>query len=115
MVLWRAERYDAALAEFDEAHRADPRNAMTLIWMGMLHGEQKRHRDALARFEQAAVKSPMLVDAWLGIARAHLELGSIEDAAAALGRAEGIDAAHPQVRAGWAQLEALARTRPPRR
>ncbi len=115
MILWRTERYDAALAEFDEAHRADPRNAMALVWMGMVHTDQRHHREALARFEQAAAKSPMLVDAWLGIARAHVELGSAEQAAAALARAERIDAAHPQVRAGWARLEELARARPRRK
>jgi tetratricopeptide (TPR) repeat protein len=115
MILWRAERYDAALAEFEEAQRADPRNPMTLVWMGMVLGDWERYREALARFEQAAAQSPMLVDAWLGIARAHVELGSIEDAAAALRRAAQIDAEHPQVRAGWARLETLARTRPRRR
>jgi tetratricopeptide (TPR) repeat protein len=115
MILWRTDRYDAALSEFDEAYRADPRNAMVLVWMGMVHTDRRRPREALARFEQAAVKSPMLVDAWLGIARAHAELGSAEQAATALARAERIDAAHPQVRAGWARLEEIARARPRRK
>jgi tetratricopeptide (TPR) repeat protein len=112
MILWRTERYDEALAEFDEAHRADPRNAMALVWMGMVHADRKHYRDALARFEQAAAKSPVLVDAWLGIARAHVELGSIEHATAALARAERIDPSHPQVRAGWARLGELGRAKP---
>jgi tetratricopeptide (TPR) repeat protein len=109
MILWRTERYDEALSEFEGAHRADPRNAMVLVWMGMVHTDRRHHRQALERFEHAAAKRPMLVDAWLGIARAHVELGSVEQAAAALTRAERIDAAHPQVRAGWARLEELGR------
>ena len=111
MILWRTERYEPALAEFDEAHRADPRNAMTLVWMGMVHADRRHYREALDGFEQAAEKSPMLVDAWLGIARAHIELGSLEQAAAALTRAERIDGGHPQVAAGWTRLNELARAR----
>ncbi|MGQ0736400.1 MAG: tetratricopeptide repeat protein [Acidobacteriota bacterium] len=114
MILWRTDRYDEALAEFDQVYRADPRNAQALVWMGMVHADQRRYRDALARFEQAAVKSPVLVDAWLGIARTHVELGSIEQAATALGRAELLDRSHPQVRAGWERLEELGLARPPR-
>lgn len=115
MILWRTERYAAALSEFDEAHRADPRNATALVWMGMVQTDLRRHREALALFERAAVKRPMLVDAWLGIARAHVELGSVEQAAAALARAERIDPAHPQVSAGWVQLKELARAGPRRK
>lgn len=115
MILWRAERHDAALTEFDEAHRADPRNTKLLVWMGMVHGDRSDYREALARFEQAAMKSPTLIEAWLGMARAHLELGSVEPAAAALARAARIDAAHPQVRAGFARLDERSRDRPRRR
>lgn len=115
MVLWRTRQYDAAFAEFDEVHRADPRNAMALVWMGMLHADRSRYREALTRFEQAGEKSPMLIDAWLGIARAHIELGSLEQAAAALTRAELIDKAHPQVAAGWARLNELTRAGPRRK
>jgi tetratricopeptide (TPR) repeat protein len=111
MILWRTEQYEPALAEFDEAHRADPRNAMALVWMGMVHGDRGHHREALTRFEQAAEKSPMLIDAWLGIARAHVEVGSLEQAAAALTRAGLIDKTHPQVAAGWARLNELTRSR----
>jgi tetratricopeptide (TPR) repeat protein len=111
MILWRTDRYESALAEFDEAYRADPRNVMALVWMGMVHADRKHYREALARFEQATEKSPMLIDAWLGIARAHIELGSLEHAAAALTRAERIDGDHPQVAAGWTRLDDLARAR----
>jgi tetratricopeptide (TPR) repeat protein len=115
MILWRTQQYDAALAAFDEVHRVNPRNAMALVWMGMVHGERGRHREALARFEQAAEQDPMLFDAWLGIARAQVELGSFEQAASALSRAELIDEAHPQVAAGWARLNELTRARPGRK
>ena len=84
---WCCARLDdprGAIAALDAAVRLDPRNARALVWLGMIQTNAGRGADALTAFERAAQIDPTSVDAWIGIAHAHMNGRHLEAAAEAL-------------------------------
>ncbi len=106
LILWRAGDARGAVAAFDAAARADPRNARAVVWMGMVETNQGRTAEALAAFERAASIDPTSVDAWIGIANAEISRRDFRSARAALINAQRLQPDRPSVKDTAKRLEA---------
>ena len=104
-----------AIAALDTAVRLDPRNARALIWLGMIQTNAGRGADALTAFERAAQIDPTSVDAWIGIANAHMNGRHLQAAAEALHNAERLQPDRPVVKETAKRLQSMqAETAPAR-
>jgi tetratricopeptide (TPR) repeat protein len=97
LIAWRSGRTGEALRLLEEAAVRDPRSARTRAWIGVIHLQQSRPRQALGAFGDALQRDPMHAEALAGLAMANAALGSYEDAALALARAEQVAPDHPRV------------------
>ncbi len=97
--LFRAQQYQNCIQEItaltkDEAFakRADLR-----LLLGECYLQLDNARAAKPEFETAADRSPNLVVAWLGVAKASIRLNDLDRCEAALKRALSLDPQNPQV------------------
>jgi tetratricopeptide (TPR) repeat protein len=108
IVLWRRGRDREAMAAFETAATADPRDAMPHLWAGMILGQQGRYVDARHRFEVALSKNPLLGDALLGVADTYAAMGSFEQARLFLERAEQAEPGNPRLAAARLRIGAAS-------
>ena len=104
-MLWQAGRSAEAVPVLESALSHDPRRGRPRAWIGFIHLEHDRPRQAADQFEGALRSDPMLVDALAGLAMAQVQLGAVSDAALTLRRAVQIDPAHPRVQQARARVE----------
>jgi cytochrome c-type biogenesis protein CcmH/NrfG len=107
LIRWRGGDPRAALAAFDAAVRADPRNARALVWMGMVHTNLGQTADALAAFQRATRADPTDADAWIGIANAQMNRHDVDAASAALSNAQHLQPGRPVVKETERRLDSL--------
>jgi tetratricopeptide (TPR) repeat protein len=108
IVLWRQGRDREAMAAFESAAAADPRDAMPHLWSGMILGQQGRYLDARHRFEAALSKNPLLGDALLGVADTYAAVGSFDQARLFLQRAEQAEPGNPRLAAARQRIGAAS-------
>jgi len=108
IVLWRKGGDRDAMAAFESAASADPRDAMPHLWMGMILGQQGRYLDARRRFEVALSKNPLLADALLGVADTYAAMGSFDQARIFLERAEQAEPGNPRLAAARQRIGTAA-------
>lgn len=111
IVLWRRGQDREAMAGFEAAAAADPRDPMPHLWMGMILGQQGRYLAARQRFEAALTKNPLLGDALLGIADTYAAIGSFDEARTFLNRAEQAEPGNPRLAAARERIDAGTGTR----
>jgi cytochrome c-type biogenesis protein CcmH/NrfG len=81
----------------------------------MIQTNSGRGADALTAFERAAQIDPTSVDAWIGIAHAHMNGRHLEAAAEALHNAERLQPDRPVVKETAKRLQSMqAETAPAR-
>jgi tetratricopeptide (TPR) repeat protein len=105
MILWQTQRPQEALAMLRSALERDPRRSRPRVWIGLIHVEQGRAREAVADFEMALSTDPVLVDALAGLAMAYARLGAMEQADLALRRGAQINPASPRLQQARAYVE----------
>jgi tetratricopeptide (TPR) repeat protein len=115
LVLARLDDPRGAIAALDTAIRLDPRNARALVWQGMILTNAGRGADALTAFERAAQIDPTSVDAWIGIAHAHMNGRHLQAAAEALHNAERLQPDRPVVKETAKRLQSMQAETPPAR
>jgi tetratricopeptide (TPR) repeat protein len=111
IVLWRRGQDREAMAAFQSAATADPRDAMPHLWMGMMLGQQGRYVEARQRFESALARNPLLGDALLGVADTYAAVGSFEQAQRYLERAAQAEPGNPRLAAARQRIEAATKGR----
>jgi tetratricopeptide (TPR) repeat protein len=93
VLLYRRGVPPQAARAFKQAFALDARNPGPLIDAGFIECDLRRWADALATFERALARDPGRADAHVGHAIALMELGRLDEAEIALGRAEALDPA----------------------
>jgi tetratricopeptide (TPR) repeat protein len=104
LIAWRGGTPDEAMELFEQARVRDPRDVKLLAWIGLIHLETGRTRDAASEFSDVLRRDPLQPDALAGLAMARHALGAREEAALALARAEQIAPDHPRVKEARARL-----------
>lgn len=109
VVNWQQGRTKDALAFFETASDADPRDPMPHLWTGMILGQQGRYLDARTRFEAALAKNPLLGDALIGVADTYAATGDFPDAQVVLKRAEQAEPGNPRLAAARERIGAAVK------
>jgi len=68
-----------AAASYEHALRADPDHARSHMGMAAVHTSRSAHEDAARAYFRAINLDPTLSEAWLGLIRAELVLGLVDD------------------------------------
>jgi tetratricopeptide (TPR) repeat protein len=110
VVDWQQGREREALARFDAAATADPRDPMPQLWMGMIHGQQGQYLLARNRFEVALAKNPLLGDALIGLADTWAATGDFGQAQKVLERAAQAEPNNPRLAAARERIGTAARS-----
>jgi tetratricopeptide (TPR) repeat protein len=110
VVDWQQGREREALARFDAAATADPRDPMPQLWMGMIHGQQGQYLLARNRFEVALSKNPLLGDALIGLADTWAATGDVGQAQKVLERAAQAEPNNPRLAAARERIGAAVRS-----
>lgn len=103
--LLSAERRTDEAARLLAARAAARPSPPVLLNLGALEGGRGDHARAAAAFEQAAMLSPQLADAWSLLVRARLAMGDRDGARAALAALEAAAPTSPDLRALRKALE----------
>lgn len=110
VVDWQQGRDREALARFDAAATADPRDPMPHLWMGMIHGQRGQYLLARNRFEAALSKNPLLGDALIGLADTYAATGAFAEAQKILERAAQAEPDNPRLAAARERIGMAARS-----
>jgi len=78
--------YKLASTEFESLVKRDASNAKAHYWLGRAQLEQREYESAVKSFEEAAVRQPLIYDAYVQQAAAYEAMGEKSKAAAALAR-----------------------------
>jgi tetratricopeptide (TPR) repeat protein len=108
LILWRGGSERAAVAEFEEAARLDPRNARALVWLGMLETNLGKSNEAIVAFQRAVKVDMTGVDAWIGLANAEMSQHDLEAAKVAVARALRLQPDRPAVKETAERLKSLS-------
>lgn len=107
MVALQAENYSAALADFDRAVQADPRDASALFYRGLTRGRLKDYNGAISDLRAAIDLNPGLDEASLELGVALVQSGRYREAIPWLERAQ----AAPDLEAQASLFLGIARLR----
>lgn len=88
MIQFRRDRPDSAIVAFKHAFELDSRRTDQLVNAGFIECDLKHYADARVTFETAISRSPNLANAYVGYAIALTELGQVDEARAAVTRAQ---------------------------
>ena len=88
LILYEKGRFQAALPPLRRVLELDQRNPNVHAWIGFCHLGLQQWEEALRQFEVVVEQDPENGDAYLGVARAQLRLRRLDEAEAALARAE---------------------------
>ena len=72
IAFYKSNKTDSALEEFAAANKLAPENPLFLYWIGFLHLQERRYKEALEPLEKAVQLNPNAADA-------HLNLGNVYD------------------------------------
>lgn len=90
MVALEAGNYDAALADFDRAVQADPRDASALFYRGLTRGRLNDYPGAIADLRRAIDLNPQLHEASLELGIALVQSSHYQEAIPWLERAQAV-------------------------
>ena len=85
VLLFSRGALDAALAEWELAHRLDPTSEVVSRWLGRAYYYRRRPADAVRVFAETLAIEPDDRPAWLGLAAAQEQRGDLRDALRTLG------------------------------
>jgi tetratricopeptide (TPR) repeat protein len=98
------QRYDEALAAFEQARRLEPRKPDSYFRIGMIQLQQQDWRHAESSFSDFVKRSPLNARAWMLLGRCREKLGDLSGAREAYRRAL---TRNPFLGEPWAGLQRL--------
>ena len=111
MIQFRRDRPDSAIVAFKHAFELDSRRIDQLVNAGFIECDLKHYADARVTFETAISRSPNLANAYVGYAIALTELGQVDEARAAVTRAQEFESVdRRRLAIALKRLEQLQRT-----
>ena len=111
MIQFRRDRPDSAIVAFKHAFELDSRRTDQLVNAGFIECDLKHYADARVTFETAISRSPNLANAYVGYAIALTELGQVDEAWAAVTRAQEFESVdRRRLAIALKRLEQLQRT-----
>src|SRR5690349_8162878 len=89
--LYKAGKMDAALAEFELARAASPKDPLIYNWIGFIKLIQEKYSEAVAPLEQAVKLNPKYAEAYTNLGNAYQNSRRPDDAVNAFKKAIDID------------------------